>query len=582
MPDHDPFRDATGSARDASRTTDSGATNPGATDPIGDQVRALARWTDEHHAPSFDPGSLRTRADLGDTRAITRGPSPFGGTVAHRAGAALLAAATLAAVVGIGIAATRGGDDPSLRTGTSSGATAPATTSAPRPTVIPPVEDDPLVTCDTHNTNRVFRQSALEGPTGAEYADDPAAAALRIALGRPADGGPGDIVSQLPEQGWRRLADHDDVVLFGTGTLPRLAFIEVARSDDGTWRAGASGGGECGLTTAPEGRTTLGWGFERGGWPTRDSVELHLVIDDACPRPLDPARLLGPDVVEDDERVTIRVAYDEPLLNHDDPACGFATGGRMTDRQPLRVTVPLSRPLGDRKLYDGDAVPPSLREEIIRQEGPALPEVDAGGDTEIMIDVLSNRLGVCQPPIGDQSGCPNIVAPERVRSITVTSATGVYTAPGGAVAMFKVRVPDGPVTVTVDGDDLWCPERSSSDGGGNSITVLCTDLRLPHATVRGHLVGSGPERFAMAFRGGSRYGPFVVLAPVSADGSFEVVLEPGSWTAGVQAARPLGAKDSDRWMAAGVSCDALSRPTFTVTDGVDQSIDVPLPTCFGE
>lgn len=89
-----------------------------------------------------------------------------------------------------------------------------------------PPADDRLVSCG----GEPYPARALRGPTGAEAADTPPAAALRRMIA-------GGNFEDVPDTGWRVLVDRPDLVVFGAGE-PNEGdgdgwLTEVRVSDDG-------------------------------------------------------------------------------------------------------------------------------------------------------------------------------------------------------------------------------------------------------------------------------------------------------------------------------------------------------------
>jgi hypothetical protein len=462
-------------------------------------------------------------------------------------------------------------------------ATGPTTTVddsviGPRDPQLPPVGDDPVVSCDPWR-DQWYRRSALDGPTGVENETDPAATALRNHLAFMqvlTEGVPP--LTPVPANTWRRLAATDTKVLFGAGEfageMPLLGFQEFELVD-GTWQNVGSNSGTCNelWVQPPHGLSIAQWHLGEGERLEPDATELRVAINVAVPicaqPPLRLDELVGPDVVETDETVTIRVATRRPLRAPDnDPDC-LSEAGRdgMPDMRPVEVTVALRSPLGDRQVLDGNLFPardveptPVEREE---DQIPEPPRLDLpGGTVETRIMVRVNDENVCDPQ--DMRTC-TISVHEATLSITASGETlAIATNERGEAT---VVVPEGEVEVSTEADDLWCPRTvfsTETDPGMHAIN--CTRVDLPHTTISGVASSerAGVPEYLVFQR--AEHTSRTVTVLVNVDGRFETILEPGTWF--VSGAGP-GASHS--------ACRTGDMPPFTVEDGVPLTVSLGCP-----
>jgi hypothetical protein len=190
-----------------------------------------------------------------------------------------------------------------------------------------------------------FGVDALSGPTGADQADTPEAAALRDYLSRPSAMMPGASSS------WRLAARSDTRALFLRGDPPNLSEVVVALRD-GTWQFEQSGG--CGLQRHVAGASYASWVLDGNQpAPTEASAILHLRVSPMECTSGEPAgaRVRAPTVQETDDEVIITVLLD-PL-----PPGSYTCIGIIGNETP--VDVVLTHPLGDRRLLDGLPYPPA-------------------------------------------------------------------------------------------------------------------------------------------------------------------------------------------------------------------------------
>jgi hypothetical protein len=397
----------------------------------------------------------------------------------------------------------------------------------PPATVLASPGDDPMVRCAPDDP--WFPYSALSGPTVASDDPDPAVQALNLAVSTSADppGGPGGT-------GWRRLAATDNQVFFGMGEPPLFLHVTVERQPNGQWRSTGRGGGYCSLRVQPPaGLSSAGWGIDQTDPPQPESTEIQLLVSPyaVCPGPpLQPDEIVGPDVVETTDTVTIRLALDRPPRS-DDPSsdgCGLDDGA-----DPLRVTVQLREPLGERQLLDGDSFPPSPaffppEPQDTSSDAPHVEFPD--GTVDVDIHVVVNDDGICgaAPPLGCQRG----THPARLEITTGDITRTVDTDRAGQA---RATIPaDTGLDVVATDENLRCGHRSYEPehltellGMGEPFYVSCTRLDLPHATITGVAHG-GDQRQLVFLREGATSRS--VPATIGPDESFEVVLEPGIWT----------------------------------------------------
>lgn len=208
-------------------------------------------------------------------------------------------------------------------------------------TLLPPDGDDALVSCDSI----AFPLSALDGPTGAELADDPAAEALRetIATGPMELGGPEGAT-------WRVLVRDDANALFGTGEPPDLHTVAFEHERDRWVWAGS--GGCTPRPVLPDGIGPATWRIDPGlPPPSATDRELHLLVNEISCTGGTPIgdRLVGPEVRATDTEVVI--AFGVESLGPGSYTC--------PGNPPLETSVTLDVPLGDRELLDGGTAPPA-------------------------------------------------------------------------------------------------------------------------------------------------------------------------------------------------------------------------------
>lgn len=316
---------------------------------MSDPREELRRLIDS--AEPVTEAEARARADAGrDETEVLTAPA-----VARAQRPLLLAAAAAVLVVLVaGLLAWDQSDDARVTTGSMV-----STTVTPPATVLEPTGHDPLVSCDDFDLFHFFPLSALSSPTGAEMVEDPPTEALRESAAVQQD------LGTVPSGPWRRIVDTEDRVLYMVGDLDPadldgsspVGFVEIVRLD-GRWSEGSSMFGPCNrLVLHPgEGNVVAHWRLDPDSLPVDVSAATALRLEVRgnllwCPGVLRQAELVGPDVIESEQSVTIRVAFADPPI---DP---FDCEGESVEESPIEVTVPLNAPLGDRQVLDGNVYP---------------------------------------------------------------------------------------------------------------------------------------------------------------------------------------------------------------------------------
>ena len=210
--------------------------------------------------------------------------------------------------------------------------------------VIPDLDDeDPLVTC--RGTPPV-PYSRLVDPPSIEEVDHPAVDALLAELEA---GG----AEPMPQGRWVVIAIDEDLATFAIPSSDDFAYANFERSGDKWLLGGMGSGGPCKSTVAlPDGLNRVEIRLDPDAPPDPASTTLHLLVTEwACAsgRQMGEA-LQGPQVVETDRAVIVAFAAIPP--NQASVTC---QGNPSTP-----VTIDLSRPLGDRMIYDGVFVPPKV------------------------------------------------------------------------------------------------------------------------------------------------------------------------------------------------------------------------------
>lgn len=196
-----------------------------------------------------------------------------------------------------------------------------------------------------------YPTSALAGPTGAESANDSAAAALRALIAEPVD------VDPLPPSGWRRLYDDGEMVVFGADIPVSHAqpagIIELTfeRHGDG-FRIRSSANGCLPRPHVP-GRSLVEFTVASGSRLTPEATSIDIVATElVCTSgtPLDD-RLEPPTVHYSDTAVEVLMTA-APLNGDEGEAFTCVSNPAAT------TTLKLDEPLGRRRLLDLSAYPP--------------------------------------------------------------------------------------------------------------------------------------------------------------------------------------------------------------------------------
>jgi len=251
------------------------------------------------------------------------------------------------------------------------GTTIPTTTVGPPRKVLAPVGDDPIVTCNRTNPNW-FPVSAWSGQPSGEGLDLPAAVVLERMYAINDMAKTNGVIPPYPDvpiTSWRLLSADESVVLWGLGELdmdlvaldtigPILTFVK-AEKIDGEWQSAEGGGGSCNeLYVQPlEGASIGWWALTEPTDPRAAAFSITLRPMVSCAAPLSAEDILGPDIVETADSVSIRVAIDRPPPTNEDLLdCRLSRKGPSWPTTTT-ITVQLSAPLGDRVLFDAGEFP---------------------------------------------------------------------------------------------------------------------------------------------------------------------------------------------------------------------------------
>jgi hypothetical protein len=485
----------------------------------------------------------------------------------------LAAAAAVLVVLVAGLLAWDQSDDARVTTGPTT-----STSLGPSPTVLAPIGDDPLVSCDPFDANAWFSLSVWSEPPGAENDPDPAAVAFRAYLDlrqKAVDEGlvPDSPMfpAELPET-WRRLSETDDLVVFGAGELdptelpaepgPLLTFARAERVD-GVWRAFESGAGTCNrLTVHPgDGNSIANWWVPEELRPVDPAAtELRIRVSDfPCSRPFGPQQVLGPDVVETSTSVTIRLALALPPVDIED--C-MSPVDALPEQSWVDLTVRLRSPLGDRQVLDATQHPPTavdLQPPPPEQPAPERPRAELpGGTIEQEVEIWVNAEAPCDR---DVPGTCAFSTGEGV--ITVTAGEESASVASNEWGQATLVVPAGLAEVRVDGEDLACAPTRFDAPFPSLLPITCTRLDLPTAVVSGRIsaTAQGPLTLGLSRASTDSFGRSLRVA-VEPDGTFEAVVEPGTWSFSL-----MDAEDKQ-------TCTVGPVRTIEVLEGVDQTLDL--------
>ena len=208
--------------------------------------------------------------------------------------------------------------------------------------VIPNLDtEDPLVVCLGIPPAPYSR---LVDPPSIDEVDHPAVEALRAEL---AVGG----AEPIPQGPWAVIGIDEDLATFAVLFPDDFAYLSFERTGDRWLLSGMGTGNPCEPTVAlPEGLNRVEIRLDPDSPPDPGSTSLDLLVTErecASGREMGEA-LQGPQVVETDRAVTVAFAAIRP-----DAMAVTCQGNPSTS-----VTIQLSKPLGDRVIYDGLFVPP--------------------------------------------------------------------------------------------------------------------------------------------------------------------------------------------------------------------------------
>ena len=318
---------------------------------------------------SVDPvtaDEVRARAEA---EATPDDPRPL---ARRRKPALVLGGVALAAVIVVIVIATRSPSSSTVDT-TQVGSTIPTTVVSPPGTMLVPVGDDPEVTCKFANPNW-FRVSAWSGPVSGRGLDLPAAVVLQrqyVINDMAKTNGAIPPYPDVPITSWRLLSADESEVLWGLGDLdmdqvaldtigPNVTFVR-AELVDGEWQSAGGGGGSCNelYVRPPEGSSIGWWALTAPLDPETTAFAITIGSMDICAGSLDADDILGPDITETTESVSIRVAVDRPSSTTDD-YLDCRTEAGPPEPSTVTVMVQLSAPLGDRTLLDANVFPAAV------------------------------------------------------------------------------------------------------------------------------------------------------------------------------------------------------------------------------
>jgi hypothetical protein len=529
---------------------------------VADDLRSYVMWLERDH-PVVDPVAIRAKASASsnpDDQPIDLTPHDRSESDRRRRGLVLAAAVFVVTVaVAAWVLVIR---QPGVTSGPpNSGSTVPL--MPPKPTELPAVGDDPIVSCHPER-GQWFRRSALDGPTGAENDQDPPAKVLKqsidlSALASRVAGGP--LMPGLPTSSFRRVATSDDRVLFEagdyTGPMPLLSFTEIRKVGD-DWQLGSGGGGgTCNglFVQPPDGGSVVGWRLDH---PDPSSTTLHLLVSQsltACDRvALTPADLIGPDVVESDSTVTINIAS-RRLESSIPPDCPPPTA----PPPPLALDVRLRAPLGERKVLDATVFPARSASIMQKASGDTLPEasrlVVPGGTHATDVQVIVNSVPACE--LSHPETCT--IQPHPAH-LTVSANGAGAAGDTNSVGMASVVIPDGVTRINATADGLACGSGLASPQG-ETVLIGCTRLDRPHGSVEGDIEGwpAGLPLVISIYRADNP--TRTVQAVPDPVGAFTATLESGDWVA-----------RADAVGAPATGCRAQPRQQVTVTNGTTQTI----------
>jgi hypothetical protein len=196
------------------------------------------------------------------------------------------------------------------------------------------------LTCGQGDT---FSAAALQGPGGAEFGDDPAAAGLRAVLEERAD-------PELPRLGWHRVLASDAHVQFVARGVGAQAWHVVALMNGASgWTMDVAGACRLAVLLGPAMGAASWWVDPARGVPAPSAMAIDALVQErACASGRAPdGRVAAPVVVYQPDAILVVFGV-VPLPGGQD--CPGAP--------PARYRIALTEPLGQRRLLDGGVIPP--------------------------------------------------------------------------------------------------------------------------------------------------------------------------------------------------------------------------------
>lgn len=322
------------------------------------------------------------------------------------------------------------------------------------------------------------------------------------------------------------------------------------------------------MDRAAEGLTLAEWRIDPDQPPAAEDTEIHLEVEPiyGCGQaPLTEDEVVGPDVIETEGSVTIRLALDRPQQTMEE-AQDCAPGDPVM--VPLELTVPLATPLGDHDIVDGDKLPALP----VRIPEPPEPGVTQGPVVEFEgalvtapVHVVANAADAPCEGSSEWLESGRLVdhcLPGLRSTVTFTvdgQRRGRDRRPGWATAV----VPDYRLlTATAQADGHWCSTiRLPTQWLDARIILACTPLDDSVAVISGtaeDVEEPQPSLILQEPTTGHLAG-FVTAD----DGTYDAVLTPGTWR--VQLASSFG------------GTTPCTPGTVTVVAGQDQRVDFVCP-----
>ena len=201
--------------------------------------------------------------------------------------------------------------------------------------------EDPLVICRGISPAPYSR---LVDPPPLDHIDHPAVEALRAEI--ESQGG-----EPMPAGRWVVISISDDLATFAALSPDSFGYAEFERRGERWVWSGMGSGSTCEPTIAlPEDLNRVEVRLDPDSPPDPDSTLVHLLVTEvACASGREMGEALqGPQVVETDTEVLVAFAAVPPAER--------TVNCQGNPSSP--VTIELTRPLGDRAIYDGLYVPP--------------------------------------------------------------------------------------------------------------------------------------------------------------------------------------------------------------------------------